>query len=265
MYRTIDCATWDDPWFAELSPNAKLLFLYFITNRRTSAAGCFEITRRAMMFESGLRGDGLDQALDEIASRVTWWPELQVVFVRNFYKHQGANSNRGNFRKAAMKALAEFPELVQVVVLGAYPELAEAERSHDSGAEGESSHGGAIPNPSPTHGDKETVTVTETEQEGAHAPARANGVAYPSGFLRFWGVYPRKVSKDDAFKAWKQVRPTAADLEEMVRAIERQKKSTEWCDEGGRFIPHPGKWLRAGRWKDEGVEVPESVRRFSLP
>lgn len=174
MYRTIDCATWDDPWFAELSPNAKLLFLYFITNRRTSAAGCFEITRRAMMFESGLRGEGLDQALEEIASRVTWWPELQIVFVRNFYKHQRANSNTNNFRKAAIKALAEFPSEVQIAVRDAYPELCEAEVSHAVPI-GIPSDG--IPNPPPTHGYKETETETETEQEGsARTRARATQI-----------------------------------------------------------------------------------------
>jgi hypothetical protein len=155
MYRTIDCATWDDPWFAELSPHAKLLFLYFITNRRTSAAGCFEITRRAMMFESGIRGEGLDLALDELKDRVTWWPELQVVFVRNFYKHQRANSNKENFRKSAVKALAEFPEAVRQSVTDAYPDLCDVEVSHTE----------PIPIPSPTHGYKETVTVTETDTE----------------------------------------------------------------------------------------------------
>ena len=252
MYRTIDCATWDDPWFAELSPNAKLLFLYFITNRRTSAAGCFEITRRAMMFESNIRGEALDATLDEISSRVTWWPDEQVVFVRNFYKHQRANSNKDNFRKSAMKALVEFPSVVQRAVIDAYPELAEDEVSH----------GEPIPNPSPTHGYKETVTATDTEQKGANAPARANGVAYPAGFLQFWGAYPRKVSKDDAFKAWKQLRPTHADLAAMLTAIAEQKRSPDWCEEGGRFIPHPGKWLRAGRWKDEGVEVLARERGF---
>ncbi len=246
MYRTIDCATWDDPWFAELSPNGKLLFLFFITNRRTSAAGCFEITRRAMMFETGIRGDALDVALEEISSRVTWWPELQVVFVRNFYKHQRANSNKDNFRKSALKSLSDFPETVQETVWDAYPEL----------RDGEVSHREPSTIPSPTHGDKETVTETETEQKGANAPARANGVAYSAGFLEFWTAYPRKVGKDDAFKAWRQLRPTHNDLPEILRAIAEQKKSDEWREEGGRYIPHPGKWLRAGRWKDEGVEKP---------
>ena len=48
MKRMIDTGTWDDPWFAELDPDAKLLFLYLLTNRRSTAAGVFEITARAM-------------------------------------------------------------------------------------------------------------------------------------------------------------------------------------------------------------------------
>lgn len=107
-------------------------------------------------------------------------------------------------------------------------------------------------------------TDTDTEEKGANAPARANGVAYPPGFLQFWAAYPRKVSKDDAFKAWRQLRPSHADLGEMLQALVVQKQSAEWCEEGGRFIPHPGRWLRAGRWKDEGIEElhgPKDQRR----
>ena len=103
----------------------------------------------------------------------------------------------------------------------------------------------------------------EETEKSANAPARANGVVYPPGFIRFWNAYPRKVSKDDAFKAWKQLRPMPSDLDEMVRAIAQQKQSDEWREEGGRYIPHPGKWLRAGRWKDEGIEVLEQRRRLA--
>ena len=247
MYRTVDCATWDDPWFADLDPEAKLLFLYFLTNRRSTAAGCFEITMRAIAFETGMQAGEVERHLDgSLKSRIQWFPEHQVIFVRNFYRHQSANSNKTNFRASAMKVLAEMPAVVQATVGDVYPELRTEEPTHPQ----------PIPNPSLTHGDKETETETETEQKGANAPARANGVAYSAGFLEFWAAYPRKVGKDDAFKAWRQLRTTHNDLVEILRAISEQKKSDEWREEGGRYIPHPGKWLRAGRWKDEGVEKP---------
>jgi hypothetical protein len=158
MYRTIDTATWDDPWFAELEPDAKLLFLYFITNRRTTACGAFEITQRAMQFETGLDAARLERALAAIASRVSWWPEHQTVWVRNFYKHQRANSN-DKFTTSARRALASFAPVVQASVCNAYPEL-----SNRNGIPSVS-HSDATPIPLQSHTNKETVTVTEQNRE----------------------------------------------------------------------------------------------------
>ena len=86
MYRAIDCNTWDDPWFSELDPSAKLLFLYLITNRRSTPCGAFEITLRAASFETGIPRTQLDDLLKALAPRVVWYPEHNAIWLRNFYK-----------------------------------------------------------------------------------------------------------------------------------------------------------------------------------
>lgn len=161
MYRTIDTDTWDDPWFSELAPEAKLLFLYLVTNRRSNAAGCFEITEKAIAFETGLgipspshtQGIPIHELMGMIAGRVTWWPEHRIVFIHNFYKHQSRGSNRENFRKGAMTALEEMPANVWCFVASVYPEL-----TPDGGFPEVDVHH-PITNPSPSHGDKEEVEV----------------------------------------------------------------------------------------------------------
>lgn len=165
MYRTIDCDTWDDPWFAERSRDAKLLFLYFITNRRTSAAGCLEITNRVIEFDTGMDGDAIAGAMTDLGDRVVWWPSLNVVFVRNFFKHQRRNSNRENFRKAAAASLEDVPELVRRTVWDAYPELEET--THTQPIPNPSVRDDPIPNPSLSHGYKETETETEQSESRA--------------------------------------------------------------------------------------------------
>ena len=166
MYRTIDKDTWDDPWFSELIPEAKLLFLYLVTNRRSNPAGCFEITEKAIAFETGLgipypshtQGIPIHELMGMIAGRVTWWPEHRVVFVHNFYKHQSGGSNRENFRKGAVAILAEMPVAIWCFVSSVYPEF-----TPDGGfPEVDVHHPMTIPYPS--HGYKETVTV-EVEEE----------------------------------------------------------------------------------------------------
>lgn len=77
MYRQVDCGTWDDPWFADLHADAKLLFLYLLTNRRSTAAGAFEITTRQMAFETGLEQDRITELMPILSS-----PKAQQVAFR---------------------------------------------------------------------------------------------------------------------------------------------------------------------------------------
>ena len=70
----------------------------------------------------------------------------------------------------------------------------------------------------------------------------------PEGFEAFWKVYPRRVSKGAAYKAWvsQNCEPIAA---EIIKAV----KKADWADEK-QYIPHPSTWLNGWRWEDEAVE-----------
>ena len=70
-------------------------------------------------------------------------------------------------------------------------------------------------------------------------------------FDRFWGAYPRKVSKADARKAFAKLNPDGELVEAMLRALDWQKRLPEWTKDGGQFIPYPATWLNARRWEDE--------------
>lgn len=120
MKRMIDTGTWDDPWFADLEPDAKLVFLYLLTNRRSTAAGAFEITLRAMAFETGIDQKRIGAILKILSSRVEWWPEHQIIWVRNFFKHQAANDN---FHKSAQGVVRDLPLEVQCAIGVLYPSL----------------------------------------------------------------------------------------------------------------------------------------------
>ena len=66
-------------------------------------------------------------------------------------------------------------------------------------------------------------------------------------FERFWSVYPRKVGKQSAKRAFERVK---VPLETLVTAVERQKCSDQWTRDNGQYIPHPTTWLNQGRWDD---------------
>jgi hypothetical protein len=69
-------------------------------------------------------------------------------------------------------------------------------------------------------------------------------------FDSFWKVYPRKVGKDKARKAFSKLNgiPSA---DELIRAVQQQAVSEQWTKDGGQFIPYPATWLDQRRWEDE--------------
>jgi hypothetical protein len=70
-------------------------------------------------------------------------------------------------------------------------------------------------------------------------------------FDTFWKEYPRKVSKQQAVKAWRSINPDHTLLTTMLQALEKQKRSEQWQKDNGKFIPHPATWLNGKRWEDE--------------
>lgn len=67
-------------------------------------------------------------------------------------------------------------------------------------------------------------------------------------FAGFWSVYPRRVAKKAAEKAWvKAVR--SADANTIIAAAARYADQTKNSDP--RFIKHPATWLNGGCWDDD--------------
>lgn len=91
--------------------------------------------------------------------------------------------------------------------------------------------------------------------------ANANGIYKPKTkyqvekerteevFNQFWEVYPKKVAKKAARKAFDKV--PASEYPKLVPAVEAQKKSLQWHRDKGQYIPNPATWLNQGRWDDE--------------
>lgn len=72
-------------------------------------------------------------------------------------------------------------------------------------------------------------------------------------FSLFWKAYPKhtNTSKKETFRKFcKAMEKT--DLQTMLDAIEKQKKTKQWLDE--RYIPMATTWLNQERWDDE-VEI----------
>jgi hypothetical protein len=117
---------------------------------------------------------------------------------------------------------------------------------------------------SATHRGLEKEREREREQERATAPrskalelVSTNGSSppvtvsrYPSDFEAWWVLYPRKVAKTAAAKAWKTARGRAT-FDQLHDGLRRSVAT--WHTEGRApdKIPHASTWLNGCRWEDE--------------
>jgi len=77
-------------------------------------------------------------------------------------------------------------------------------------------------------------------------------------FDEFWSLYPRKISKATARKAWAKL---SAEQQLMAaKAIESHCQYWKAKETELEFIPYPATWLRAERWEDELVIEPKKEK-----
>lgn len=236
MYRLVDCGTWDDPWFAELAPNAKLFFLYLVTNRRSTSCGAFEITERAMAFETGLDVADIRRWLGEWAPRVQWWPEHTIVWLKNFYRH---NNHNPKMALNAQRVVAALPACIQVEIGKAYPELLPIKEGVSIGyAEG-------------MHIRKGKESKEKEEEKAKESKGAREG--YLPEFEIFWQRYPRKEpSKKETARSWVKVmaQEEPPSPEQIMAGLERWLPV--WAARGDpEKVPHATTWLNQERWTVE--------------
>lgn len=69
-------------------------------------------------------------------------------------------------------------------------------------------------------------------------------------FERWYATYPRKISKQDAVRAWAKLDPDDTLTDRMIRAVQEQMQADDRFREQ-RFTPHPASWLNGGEWENE--------------
>lgn len=90
---------------------------------------------------------------------------------------------------------------------------------------------------------------------------------YSLEFLELWECYPRQECQDDAWIAWKELtgkrlNPGLAKLQDSVLA---HKKSRQWQQDGGRFVPLLAAFLRKGMWRDNPKPAQQAKTSGRIP
>lgn len=100
----------------------------------------------------------------------------------------------------------------------------------------------------------ERPTAAEPEAQSRYARELA---WHEESFAIFWAKYPRKVSKQEAFKAWKNLTKKAQKV--ATDAIDAHRDYWLKTDREKDKIPHAATWLRGKRWEDEVNFTPVAV------
>lgn len=109
-------------------------------------------------------------------------------------------------------------------------------------------------------------------------PLRAiENASDPATFDDFWLMYPKRVARRDAEKAWARIGPD----ERVAALVALVKWRKVWLARGEiQYVPHAATWLNGARWEDELPEqaqmgpqhashvaatMPEQAERGAMP
>lgn len=67
----------------------------------------------------------------------------------------------------------------------------------------------------------------------------------------FWGIYPRKVSKKAAKKAWSDIKPDNKLFTTIINSLKIANAYWQHQAISLKHIPYPSTWLNEERWEDE--------------
>lgn len=84
---------------------------------------------------------------------------------------------------------------------------------------------------------------------------------YPEAFQTWWLMYPRKVGKKAAFRAWQTAIKDIADDQDKDSESSKGwllEITSKFADsdrgQAGEYCPHPTTWLNQGRYDDDPEE-----------
>lgn len=100
------------------------------------------------------------------------------------------------------------------------------------------------------HKSESNVTVTLNSNDREEKRREEKQHTTPDGFDVFWSAYPKKVGKGAAEVAWKKAKVNG-HLSDVLSAIDRQKRSSQWTKDNGQYIPNPATWINQRRWEDD--------------
>lgn len=238
IHRNIQMSFWTDTKICdEFSPNEKYMYLYLMTNPHTNLCGCYEVSVRQIVFETGLEKKAVNNLLSDLKAKgvIDIAEETHELLLINWHRYNWTSSDK--FRKA----LAESISYVRHQGFKAY--LTEVFEGGDMVYDHEKYHNDTVSIPYPygsdtsvsvsvTVSDTDTVSVTVTEE-----------------FEKLWNLYPKKQGKRDALKAYEKARKEGVTYEEVEKGIKAYAEFVK--DKDPQYTKMGSSFFNQRAWQDD--------------
>jgi hypothetical protein len=228
--RMIRDSFWTDSYIERLSPDEKLIFLYLLTNPLCNIGGIYEIRTKRIGFETGYDIEVVENILSRFERDKKILRHEDWIVLVNHIKNQSLNPS---VIQGCERIFDELPEDIKLRVTGWV----------QAGLLNLTLLNLTLPN---------STSLNSTKRKKAEPVI---GDIYSEDFSKVWNVYPKKVGKGGAYKAWQKIQP---DVNIVLSAVEEQKQCDQWQRDSGKYIPHLATWLNQRRWEDETKIVTNS-------
>ena len=98
IYRNISMNFWTDTKIVDdFSPEDKYFMLYCLTNPQTNLCGCYEISIKQMVRDTGYNEETIKKLLDRFTNKyniLEYNPTTKELLVKNWYKYNWTKSNK---------------------------------------------------------------------------------------------------------------------------------------------------------------------------
>jgi len=105
--RLEDTGYYCHPWVQKLPKDGIHLYKYLFSNSHCNQAGLYKISLQTISFETKIDIDELPQLLKLMEKNVKWWPDIDLMWVKEFFYEQ---CNSPTFLTAAVNCLSEIKQ-----------------------------------------------------------------------------------------------------------------------------------------------------------
>lgn len=233
--RIIQTRFWDDDTVQSVSSDARLLWIFLLTNKELGMTNYVRIPDRFIEHYLSFTTQQLTKAKKELEGTGKILFIEPWIYIRNLEK-ENKYKDSPKLEQPYKKELACVPEKI-VRSFNAIIKRKYSAMDTTINSTMDSSHKQKTKNNKPKRG----------ECEGGDKKPKKN---YEGEFEKFWDTYPKKVGKKKAKEVYTRLVEKDPSLSELVLSgLRRQLPLFNRTE--ARFIPHPTTWLNQGRWEDE--------------